>query len=148
MTCRNYKDLMMAYLDNEVDDEQRKAFEEHLASCPQCAQELKEFEKLKQLTDNVKLIEPEDRIWQQYWGNVYNRVERGIGWILFSIAGILLTIYGGFELIEKIIKDQTVGVLLKIALLVLIAGLAILFVSVLRERIYFWKKDRYKDVRR
>ena len=148
MTCRNYKDLMMAYLDNEIDDEQRKAFEEHLASCPQCTQELKEFEKLKQLTDNVKLIEPEDRIWQQYWGNVYNRVERSLGWILFSVAAILLTIYGGFELIEKIIRDQTVGMLLKVALLVLITGLAILFVSVLRERIYFWKKDRYRDVRR
>jgi predicted anti-sigma-YlaC factor YlaD len=148
MTCRNYKDLMMAYLDNEIDDEQKRAFEEHLASCPQCTQELKEFEKLKQLTDNVKLIEPEDRIWEQYWGNVYNRVERSLGWILFSVAAILLTIYGGFELIENIIRDQTVGMLLKVALLVLIAGLAILFVSVLRERIYFWKKDRYRDVRR
>jgi predicted anti-sigma-YlaC factor YlaD len=148
MTCRNYKDLMMAYLDNEIDDEQRKAFEEHLASCPQCTQELKEFEKLKQLTDNVKLIEPEDRIWEQYWGNVYNRVERSLGWILFSVAAILLAIYGGFELIENIIRDQTVGMLLKVALLVLIAGLAILFVSVLRERIYFWKKDRYRNVRR
>ena len=139
---------MMAYLDNEIDDEQRKAFEEHLASCPQCTQELKEFEKLKQLTDSVTLAEPEDRIWQQYWGNVYNRVERSLGWILFSVAAILLTIYGGFELIENIIRDQTVGMLLKVALLVLITGLAILFVSVLRERIYFWKKDRYRDVRR
>ncbi len=148
MTCRNYKDLMMAYLDNEIDDEQKRAFEEHLASCTQCTQELKEFEKLKQLTDGVTLAEPEDRIWQQYWGNVYNRVERSMGWILFSVAAILLTIYGGFKLIEEIIKDQTVGGLLKVALLVLIAGLAILFVSVLRERFYFWKKDRYRDVRR
>lgn len=148
MTCRNYKDLMMGYLDNEIDDEQKRAFEEHLASCPQCTQELKEFQKLKQLTDGVTLVEPEDRIWQQYWGNVYNRVERSLGWILFSIAAILLAIYGGFELIENIIRDQTVGMLLKVALLVLIAGLAILFVSVLRERIYFWKKDRYRDVRR
>jgi predicted anti-sigma-YlaC factor YlaD len=148
MTCRNYKDLMMAYLDNEIDDEQKRAFEEHLASCPQCTKELKEFQKLKQLTDSVTLTEPEDQIWQQYWGNVYNRVERGIGWILFSMAAILLAIYGGFELIENIIRDQTVGMLLKVALLVLITGLAILFVSVLRERIYFWKKDRYRDVRR
>jgi predicted anti-sigma-YlaC factor YlaD len=148
MTCRNYKDLMMAYLDNEIDDEQKRAFEEHLASCPQCTKELKEFQKLKQLTDSVTLAEPEDQIWQQYWGNVYNRVERGIGWILFSVAAILLAIYGGFELIENIIRDQTVGMLLKVALLVLITGLAILFVSVLRERIYFWKKDRYRDVRR
>jgi len=40
------------------------------------------------------------------------------------------------------------GYLLKIALLALTAGLAILFVSVLRERLYFWSKDRYRDVRR
>jgi len=148
MTCQDYKDLMMAYLDNELDNQQRLAFEEHLASCPTCAKELKEFEKLKHLTDSVTLVEPEDRIWEQYWNNVYNRVERGLGWILFSVAAILLTIYGGFELIEEIIRDQTVGTLLKVALLALIAGLAILFVSVLRERVYFWKKDRYKDVRR
>ena len=148
MTCRDYKDLMMAYLDNELDDEQTQAFEQHLAECPECTKEMKEFEKLKQLTDNVTLVEPEDRIWQQYWSNVYNRIERSLGWILFSVAAILLTIYGGFRLIEEIIKDQTVGTLLKAGLLVLIAGLAILFVSVLRERIYFWNKDRYKDVRR
>jgi len=148
MTCQNYKDLMMAYLDNEIGDEQRRAFREHLASCPRCAAELKEFEKLKRLTDGMTLLEPEDRIWEQYWGNVYNRVERGLAWIVFSVAAILLTIYGGFKLIEKIITDQAVGVLLKVALLALIIGLAILFVSVLRERLYFWKKDRYRDVRR
>jgi len=148
MTCQDYKDLMMAYLDNELNDEQRQTFEQHLASCPECAKEIKEFKKLQQLTDSVTLMEPEDRIWQQYWGNIYNRVERGLGWILFSVAAILLIIYGGFKLIEEIIKDQTVDALLKVALMVLIGGLAILFVSVLRERAYFWKKDRYKDVRR
>jgi predicted anti-sigma-YlaC factor YlaD len=148
MTCQEYKDLMMAYLDNQLDAERRRAFEEHLASCAACSRELEEFKKLKQLTDNVTLVEPEDRIWQQYWGSIYNRIERNVGWILFSVAAILLTIWGGFKLIEEIIKDDTVGGLLKIALLALIGGLAILFVSVLRERVYFWSKDRYKDVRR
>jgi hypothetical protein len=38
--------------------------------------------------------------------------------------------------------------MLKAGLLALIAGMAVLFVSVLRERLYFWKKDRYRDVRR
>jgi predicted anti-sigma-YlaC factor YlaD len=148
MTCQEYKDMMMAYLDNELDDQQKQTFQEHLASCPKCSAELKDFKKLKQLTDGVKFVEPEDKIWEQYWSNVYNRIERNIGWIFFSIAAILLVIYGGFKLIETIIKDQTVGLLLKLSLLALIVGLAILFVSVLRERIYFWRKDRYKDVRR
>ena len=148
MTCHDYKDLMMGYIDNELSDEQRRRLEEHLAGCPECAGELEEFQKLKAITDEVTLVEPEDRIWQDYWNGIYNRIERGIGWIIFSISAILLAIYGGFRLIETIITDATTGMLLKIGLLALIAGLAILFVSVLRERIYFWQRDRYKDVRR
>jgi predicted anti-sigma-YlaC factor YlaD len=148
MACDDYKELLMGYLDNELTDEQRNQFEEHLAGCPECADELEQFKKLKAITDEVTLVEPEDKLWQDYWAGVYNRVERGIGWIVFSVAGIILTIYGGFRLVEDIIKDKTIGMLLKVGLLALITGLAILLVSVLRERIYFWSKDRYRNVRR
>ena len=148
MTCQDHKDLMMAYLDDELNDEQKVAFELHLASCADCTGDLKEFKRLKQMTDCVGFVEPEDRIWDQYWNHIYNRIERGTGWVLFSLAVIALLIYGGFELIEGVIQDRSVGVLAKVGLLALIGGLAILFVSVLRERIYFWSRDRYKDVRR
>ena len=148
MTCHDYKDLLMGYLDNELSDEQRNRFEEHLAGCPECAGELKEFQKLKAITDEVTLVEPEDRIWQDYWTGIYNRIERSIGWLIFSVSAILLAIYGGFKLIEEIVTDATTGMLLKLGLIALIVGLAILFVSVLRERIYFWSRDRYRNVRR
>ena len=148
MACDDYKDLLMSYLDDELSAEQRRQFEEHLAGCPDCAGELEEFKKLKAITDEVALVEPEDRIWQDYWSNIYNRIECGIGWIMFSVAAIALAIYCGFRAIEELIRDTGVEVALKVGLLALIAGLAILFVSALRERLYFWKRDRYKDVRR
>jgi len=148
MTCHDYKDLMMGYLDNELSNEQKRQFEEHLAGCSECTDELKEFRKLKAITDEVTLVEPEDRIWQDYWDGIYNRIERGVGWIVFSVAAILLVIYGGFKAIEEMIKDPDVETILKVGLLALIAGLAILFVSVLRERLYFWQRNRYKNVRR
>ncbi|MCK4293477.1 MAG: zf-HC2 domain-containing protein [Planctomycetes bacterium] len=148
MACDDYKDLLMSYLDDELSAEQRRQFEEHLAGCPDCAGELEEFKKLKAITDEVALVEPEDRIWQDYWSNIYNRIERGIGWIMFSVAAVALAIYCGFRAIEELIRDTGVEVALKVGLLALIAGLAILFVSVMRERLYFWKRDRYKDVKR
>ncbi len=148
MACEDYKDLMMGYLDEELSAEQIRRFEEHLTTCKQCSSQLQEFRQLKAITDQMTLVEPEDRLWQQYWDSIYNRIERGIGWIIFSVAAILLTIYGGFKAIEALITDPTVGLLLKAAMLALLVGLAILFVSVLRERIFFWTKDRYKDVRR
>lgn len=148
MTCHEWKDLMMGYLDDELSVEQKHRFEEHLSGCPECSDQLKQFKQLKAITDEVTLVEPEDKIWQDYWGGIYNRIERGLGWILMSIAGIVLIIYCGFRAIEEIIKDPTVECIVKVGLLALLAGLAILLVSVIRERIYFWKKDRYKDIRR
>ncbi len=148
MTCQDYKNLMMGYLDDELDAEQQKTLQQHLESCPECRAELEEFAQLKQITDDAALLEPEERLWKQYWSGVYNRIERGAGWALFSAAAILLLIYGGFKLIENLVKDPTVDIILKVGVVALIAGLAILFVSVLREKLYFRKKDRYKDVRR
>ena len=148
MVCDDHKDQLMGYLDNELSDRQRGLFEEHLAGCADCTAELEEFKKLKAITDEVPLVEPEDRIWQDYWSGIYNRIERGIGWIMFSVAAISLAIYGGFRAIQELVKDPTIEITLKIGLLTLIAGLVILFVSILRERLYFWRRDRYKDVRR
>lgn len=148
MTCQDYKNLMMGYLDDELDAGQQKTLQQHLESCPECGAELEEFAQLKQITDDAALLEPEDALWRQYWSGVYNRIERGAGWVLFSASAILLLIYGGFKLIENLVKDPTVDIILKAGVVVLVAGLAILFVSVLREKLYFRKKDRYKDVRR
>ena len=63
MTCQDHKDLMMAYLDDELNDEQKRAFEAHLASCSDCAKDMEEFKKLKRMTDCVALVEPEDKVW-------------------------------------------------------------------------------------
>lgn len=148
MACQDYKNLMMAYLDNELDEPEIKRFEAHLESCDDCTQAFQEFRQLKHMTDGMTLAEPEDRIWDDYWGQVYNRAERSLGWIIMSLAGICLLIYGGIRCIENIITDARVAMSLKCMLLALIVGVAILFVSVLRERLFFWKQDRYKNVRR
>ena len=148
MMCPDYKGLMMGYLDDELDEEQTRIFREHLEQCSDCQKELAELRDVKQLADEVALTEPQDELWQHYWKNVYNRFERMIGWIVFSIAAIILLIYGGFKLIEEIVTDPEIGMLLKGGLLLLIIGLAILFISILRERLFIQKKDRYKDVRR
>jgi len=104
VVCDDHKDQLMGYLDNELSDRQRGLFEEHLAGCADCTAELEEFKKLKAITDEVPLVEPEDRIWQDYWSGIYNRIERGIGWIMFSVAAISLAIYGGFRAIQELVK--------------------------------------------
>lgn len=146
MKCHESKEQLMGYLDGELNEEQKKLLEQHLSQCSDCKQELEDFRRLIAVTSDVTLREPEQKLWDQYWSNLYNRLERGIGWILFSVAAISLLIWGGFKVIEAIIVDPTIGIMLKIGLLALLGGLSILFVSVIRERLFFHKKDRYKDV--
>ena len=47
MTCREYKDVMMAYLDGELENEEIKQFQAHLKDCPECRQDLEQFTSLK-----------------------------------------------------------------------------------------------------
>ena len=97
----------------------------------------------------MKHKEPLDEVRGKYWSRVYNRLERGLGWILISIGAMILLFYGGFKAVENLIKDPTVAIFLKVAILVLLAGIVILFVSVVRERIFIYKKDKYaKEVKR
>jgi hypothetical protein len=80
---------------------------------------------------------------------VYNRIERGAGWILLSIGAILLGCYGGFRLIEQVVRDPTVALIVKVGLVALVFGAVILFVSLLRERLAVRKADKYsREVKR
>ncbi len=97
----------------------------------------------------MKYKEPPGEAWENYWSRVYNRLERGLSWILISIGAMILLFYGGFKAVESLVKDPAVAILLKVAILVLLAGVVILFVSVIRERIFTYKKDKYaKEVKR
>jgi len=148
MTCQEYRNLMMGYLDEELSQDEREDFERHIASCKDCSEQFDQFRKLKQMTDAVGFAEPEDEIWQRYWSNVYNRIERGIGWAIFSIAVTVLLIYGGLKLVESFLLNPEVELLCKAGVVGLIVGVAVLIVSVARERIFIWKKERYRDVTR
>jgi anti-sigma factor RsiW len=43
MDCKEVKQLLAAYLDNEVTAEERRFIEAHLAVCPECKKELDEL---------------------------------------------------------------------------------------------------------
>jgi len=139
----------MGLLDGELSEKEKTSLEVHLKGCSECQKELKEFNKMKGVMKSMKYKEPPDEVWEKYWSKIYNRLERGLGWILTSIGAMVLLFYGGFKAVESLVKDPALAVFLKVAILVLLAGVVILFVSVVRERIFIYKKDKYaKEVKR
>ena len=45
MTCREFVDFLMAYLDRELEATQRSVFDEHMDACPPCREYLATYEQ-------------------------------------------------------------------------------------------------------
>lgn len=146
--CPEFKPLMMEYLDHELSPEDRGRLERHLERCPDCRRELEELRQLEQLTARVALADPGEEAWKMYWKAVYNRIERGIGWVLLSLGAVILFATALYHFFADFLTNpaEPLGVRLGISALAL--GGIVLFVSVLRERLFTRKTDRYKEIER
>ncbi|MHC4561946.1 MAG: anti-sigma factor family protein [Planctomycetota bacterium] len=149
MNCEDVQPLITGALDDELSAQQQQDLDAHLASCESCRGDLEELKELKESLAMIQFTEPGDAELEKYWGGIYNRLERGVGWILFSAGAIVLLSYGSFKLIEEVIKDPTISWAVKIGLSALMAGTVIVFVSLLRERLTIRKTDKYsREVQR
>jgi predicted anti-sigma-YlaC factor YlaD len=141
--------MLTAYLDGELPPDRRRRLEGHLAECQSCRRELEALAAVKEDLAMIKFKEPSDVELERYWGRIYNRLERGVGWILLSVGAIILLCYGAFKLVESVVTDPGVALVLKLGVLALVFGVVILFVSLLRERLAVRKTDKYsKEVQR
>ncbi len=143
-----YKPLLMGYLDSELTELEVLRIEEHLKGCADCTAELEEFRKLKEMTQNMRVLMPDEKYWEDYWSHIYNRLERRIGWILTSLGAILLTSYGLYALVEQFLLRRGIPLLVRIGVLALVVGFCTLLISGLRERIFLAKSDKYERIKR
>lgn len=140
--------LLMGVVDGELTLEERTEFDRLLNEYIEFKREWKQYQKLKEVTQTMKFNSPPPEVWDKYWVNIYNRIERGIGWIIFSIGCIILLTYGIFKAVESIIADPQLEGIVKVGIFAVIAGIVILVVSVLREKVFTRKTDPYKEIQR
>ena len=145
---KNKRELLSGYVDGELSKEEKLLFEEELENNPGLRAELEEFMKLKEITGMVKYTDLPDEVWEKYWHNLYRKLERGIGWILMSMGAIILLGFGLFEMFKELYIDPEVPMLVKISVSALTIGAAILLVSLTRERIFAYNRERYREVKR
>ncbi len=143
-----FKPLLMGYLDGELTELEVLRMEDHLRDCTGCSAELEQFRRLKEVTQNMRVATPDDKYWEIYWSNIYNRLERRVGWILLSLGSILLTSYGLYYLIARLLLQGNIPIVIRIGVVALVVGFCTLVISVLRERIFFSKSDKYERIKR
>jgi len=148
MNCQEAMIYISGRIDGELTTEQEKMLDEHLQTCPRCRKELDELLKLKEVTSNMRFTDLPDKYWAGYWHAIYDRLERGLGWILLSIGAIILAALGTWEIFRHFFLDPVQPILLKLAIGSGLLGLIILIISVLRERLFARKHERYEEVER
>lgn len=140
--------LLMGAIDQELTQEQWHEFTQIIHSNPTFKTEWEHYQKLKEVTRAMKFKSPPQEIWDNYWMKTYNKIERGIGWIIFSIGAIILITYGLFKAVESIIADPNLQGIVKIGIFAVLLGMVILVVSVIREKLFVRKSDPYKEIQR
>lgn len=140
--------LLTAALDGELSLEDEREFKSFLSAAPGCQREWDEYKRLKEVTMQIKFTHPPAEVWDRYWLNVYNRIERGLGWILTSIGSMIVLFYGAYKAVESILADPQLEWFVKVGILAVLGGLVVLLVSVAREKLLIRKADKYKEIQR
>ena len=138
--------LMMASIDGESTPEEEAELKQILIQDLELAEEYQQLKNLKIMTSQTRIKEPPPELWDNYSQTLLVKLERGIGWILFTIGALVLLFYGAWLALSDLLTDPGIAWWLKASIVALVSGSIILLVSLIRERIYMNKHERYKDV--
>jgi hypothetical protein len=141
-----FQHLLMGAVDHELTPDELREFMMLVEKYPEFQNEWNNYQHLKEVTQSMKFKSPKKEVWDNYWMHVYNRIERGIAWIIISIGSVILITYGLFKAVEAIIADPQLESIIKIGIIAVLAGAVILLVSVIREKLFVRKSDPYKEI--
>ena len=146
MDRKRARELLMGYLDGELEEDDERAIEERLREDPELRREERDFRRMKQLMDGIDFLEPTEAEWRAHWSVIYNRLERGIGYLLLSVGSLILLLTGAWHFLNDFLLDPEQPLLLRVGVGTAVAGGVFLGVSVVRERIRVYRYDRYNEV--
>ena len=148
LSCEDISIKIMALIDGELAQNEIEYIKSHLAKCKQCKEKYNSLTKIKEKVQEMKFKKLPEMYWDEYWQHVYNKIERGISWILISIGAIILLSYALWNMIKDTIADQELNIITKFAIFFLLIGGVILLISIIREKLMVRKVDKYRKVER
>lgn len=134
-------ETLTRYLDDELAPEERGRVEEHLSRCAECRREAEIMRRMKEDLADLPGGDPARE--PSVWDAVDRKLTRPLGWILLvggAVAIVGMGVWGFVTAEAPLVEKLGIGA---VAL-----GLALLLVSVGRERWKEWKSDPYREVQR
>ncbi len=120
--------------------------ETHLAENQETRDLVQRLRRLGSITDTMQMKEAPPEAWEGFWENIYNRSERSLGWMLLVVGMVLIGAWATWELASVLLAAENLPLYVRGGIFILMAGIIVLLVSVVRERIHKRSRTRYKDV--
>ena len=74
MSCKDYKNKLELYIDNELSSREKAEFEKHLSSCHDCMRELEILKSVNSLGKIDTFSEPEEEYWNELSQNIIHQI--------------------------------------------------------------------------
>jgi anti-sigma-K factor RskA len=133
----------MAYVDGEMPQRERVAFEARLEKEPSLVREVAGQQRLAVMARAAAPREPIDEEWRRIEGSAVHRMGLPIGWTLRAVGGIGLSVWCAWA-----IAMSSIGIVPKLLTAALAAGFLFLFLLAVRARIASRPFDPYDGVKR
>ena len=140
--------LLEKYLDNIIENQEEVELINIISNDPLLKKEFNEQKRIKEVLKKMTIKNPSKEIWDGYWIGVYNQIERGAAWIAILIGAVLLIGYGSIEAVDQFFKNTETPIIIKIGTIALVFGIGVLLFSVIREKYFTFKHDKYKEIQR
>jgi anti-sigma factor RsiW len=141
-TCEAIQEKLSAHLDGELTQQESQRVSVHLQQCERCRAECADLSRLRRDIKRLSYPEPSDAEWRNVMAGFTFKVTRGLGWLLWIGGAVVLVAYGIYEFAT----DPAAKAFERVAVLAVILGVVLVFLTVLVERISAHKHDKFKDV--
>lgn len=148
MMEEKFLDLMEKYFDGELSDSESAEFNKLLSSHIEYRNEFEEQKKVKEVLKTMKMKNPSSELWDGYWEKTYNRMERGLGWLAIFLGALILLAFASIEFVDQFYSDNSTPFIIKVGVTSLVFGFLVLIFSVIREKLFTHKSDKYKEIQR
>ncbi len=135
-------EMLSGFVDGELTQQQRQWVEVHCRDCAECRRDLDELRALRERLGRARLSELGEDRWREDMNDTTVTTTRTVGWLLFVIGALAI----GAWVVFAVLSDPGIGLGIKAMFVAFYGGLAVLLISVLRQRLIEHKTDKYKDV--
>ena len=75
MRCKDFKNKLELYIDNELSRQQKAELERHLSKCPGCTKELEVLKSINTIGKMEIFSEPEPEYWNELSQNIMHQIS-------------------------------------------------------------------------